>query len=65
MQAYSVGGSVGGFGTRAVSRKTPIYFITIIIIGIIIIVIIIIIIIMMYYHVFARHLIIAIYYLVS
>ena len=30
MQAYSVpvGGSVGGCGARAVSRKTPIYFIT-------------------------------------
>ena len=31
MHAYSVpccvGGSVGGFGARAVSRKTPIYFI--------------------------------------
>ena len=31
MQAYSVPccGSVGGCGARAVSRKTPIYFITI------------------------------------
>ena len=30
MQAYPVGGSVGGCGARAVSRKTPIYFMIVI-----------------------------------